>query len=249
MPFQLFAQRLNGVVKDEFTNLPIQNVNIKTSSFATFTSITGKFSLLNAHIGDTIKCTYIGYKSYYLVLNKINTDTIYICLEQNSIFLKDVTINGINSYKMDSIKRRKEFASVFAHDSPALKDIFINKSAYTYTPYSYNTSLNNTTSIVSINILSVIGLLNKNNAPVSKLQKVLLKDEESSYIDHVFSKARVSKATSLTGDSLSEFMDRYRLSIKELKKMTDYDLMLYIRKNYKEFIKTYKYEDQSPFIK
>jgi hypothetical protein len=249
LSFKLFAQRLNGIVIDQLTNLPIQNVSIKITSPATFSSFTGKFGLSNVHIGDTIKFSCIGYKSYNLVLNKINGDTIRVYLEQNFILLKNVTINGINGYKADSIDKRKEFASAFNYRSPGLKDIFITKSPYAYVPNSYNIALNSTTSIVSINLLSAFSLLNKNKAPVSRLQKVLLKDEEDSYIDHVFSKVRVSKVTSLKGDSLSEFMNIYRPPIKELKKMTDYDLTFYIKKSYQEFIKTYKHEDHSPFIK
>ena len=247
--FQLFAQRLNGIVKDRLINIPVPNVSIKTASAITFTSIAGKFSVPNIHIGDTINFSCIGYKPYSLVVNNINTDTVLIYLEPSSILLKNVTVRSINGYKMDSISKRKEFASVFAHKSPGLKDIFITKPLYAYAPYSYNTALNSTASIVSINLLSAIGLLNKNNAPVSRLQKTLLKDEEDSYIDHVFSKARISAITSLKGDSLLAFIDRYRPSVKELKKMTDYDLTLYIKKNYKEFIQTYKHEDHSLFIK
>ena len=249
LSFQLFAQRLNGVVKDKSTNLPIPNANVKTLYSTTFTSIIGQFNFGNVHIGDTLKISYIGYKPYYLVLNKINTDTIHIYLEQIFILLKDVTIRGTNDYKMDSILNRKTFASVFGHKSSGLKDVFISKSPNADIPYSYNTAPNSTASIMSVNLLSVISLLNKNRVPVSKLQKVLLKDEEDSYVYHVFSKPKISSATSLRGDSLSDFMDRYRPTIKELKKMTDYDLTLYIKKSYKEFIKTYKHEDHSLFIK
>ena len=176
LSFKLFAQRLNGVVADKFTNQPIQNVNVQTISFATITSIGGKFSLPNIRMGDTIKFSCIGYRSYYVTFNKISTDTMLIYLEQDHILLKNVTINGVNGYKMDSINKRKEFAAIFAYKSSGFKNIFITKSPYVYTPYSYNTALNSTASIVSVNLLSVIGLLNKNKAPVSRLQKTLLKD-------------------------------------------------------------------------
>ncbi len=235
--FKLFAQQLNGVVKDKLTRLPIQNVSIKTALSTTFTSSSGKFSLHNTYIGDTVKITCIGYEPYYLLSNKIINDTILIYLEQNSILLKGVTINNKNGYKLDSIRRRKEFASVFARKSPALKDIFISKPVYSYTPNNYITAPNSTASIVSINVLSVIGLLNKNKAPVSKLQKVLLKEEEDNYIDHLFSKRKVTTITSLKNDSLIEFMNKYRPSAAELKKMNDYDLIMYIKKYYQEFIK------------
>jgi hypothetical protein len=249
LSFKVFAQRLNGVITDKFTGLPIKNVNITTATSTTFTSVTEKFSLLKVHVGDTIKFSYVGYKPYYLVLNKIYPDTIQVYLEQNSILLKNVTINGINGYRIDSIRRRKEFASVFAYKSSGLKNIFIPKSPYVSVPYSYNTALNSTASIASINLLSAIGLLNKNKAPASKLQKALLKDEDDDYIDHIFSKVRVSTITTLKGDCLSEFLSRYRPSIKELKNMTDYDLIFYIKKSYQEFIKSIKHEDHSLFIK
>ena len=234
--FQLFAQRLTGIVKDKFTNLPIQNVSVKTEQSVSFTSISGRFSLPKPPIGDTIKFSCIGYEPNFLVTYKINNDTIVVYLEQYSILLKSASVTAKNGYKMDSLSRRKEFASVFAYKAPAFKDIFISKSAYSNTPNNYITAPNSTASIVSINILSVIGLLSKNNAPVSKLQKTLLKQEEDSYIDHQFSKRKVTTITSLKNDSLTEFMNRYRPSATALKKMTDYDMILYIKKNYQEFI-------------
>ena len=232
---ELFAQRFNGVVKDKLSGFPIQNATIITGSFTIYTSVTGKFSLSNTHIGDTVNITCIGYLPYYLVLNKISSDTVFINLDKNSILLKAVTISGKTGYKDDSLKRRKEFGSVFNYKSPTFKDIFIPKYANTYTPYSYNTTPNNTTSIISLNLLSAIGLVNKSNAPISKFQKTLIKDEEDSYIDHVFSKRKVSSITALKDDSLSEFMNRYRPSVKELRKMNDYDLILYIKNNYLQF--------------
>lgn len=235
---QLFAQRLNGVVKDKLTNLPIQNVSVTTKLSVSFTSFTGTFSLSKPPIGDTIKFTCIGYEPYNLITYKTNSDTIIVYLEQNSILLKSATVNAKNGYKMDSLKRRKEFASVFAYKAPTLKDIFISKKAYSNTPNNYITAPNSTASIVSINVLSVIGLLNKNKAPVSKLQKVMLKEEEDRYIDHVFSRKKVTTITSLKNDSLIEFMNKYRPSAAELKKMNDYDLILYIKKYYQEFIKS-----------
>lgn len=235
LSLQLYAQRINGVVIDRSTSLPIQNVSITTSLSTSFSSLTGKFSLANIHIGDTIKFSCVGYKPYHLILNKINIDTLIITLEQNSTILKAVTINSTFDYKADSIKRRKEFASLFNYKFPTFKDIFISRSSYSTTPYSYNTAPNNTTSIISVNLLSAIGLIGKSNAPQSKLQKVLIRDEEDSYIDHLFSKRKVAAITHLKNDSLSEFMNRYRPLAKDLRKMNDYDLINYIKNSYQKF--------------
>ena len=43
--------------------------------------------------------------------------------------------------------------------------------------------------------------------------------------------------THLKGDSLQTFMDKYRPSVADAKTMTDYEVMLYIKKCYGEFIK------------
>ncbi len=96
--FQLFAQRLNGVVKDKLTNLPIQNVSIKTPASLSFTSISGKFSLPGPPIGDTIKFSCIGYEPKYLVTYKINNDSLIVYLEQHAILLNNVTINAKNVF-------------------------------------------------------------------------------------------------------------------------------------------------------
>ncbi len=238
LSFQAYAQSINGVVKDKFTNLPISNVSVKTLSSLNFTSVSGRFSLNNIRIGDTIKFSCIGYQPHQLVVSKIISDTILVYLNQNSILLKSVTINHKNDYKSDSIRKRKEYAAMFTYKAPTIKDIFIPKSVYSNTPNNYINAPNSTASIVSINVLSVIGLLNKNNAPVSRLQKVLLKEEEDMYIDHVFSRKKVTTITSLKNDSLIEFINKYRPRAAELKKMNDYDLIMYIKKYYQEFIKS-----------
>lgn len=107
---------------------------------------------------------------------------------------------------------------------------------------------NSTASIVSVNLLSLVSLLSKkSNDPTSKLQQTLLKDEETAYVDRMFSKQKITTLTSLKGDSLLDFMDDYRPTIKQAKEMTDYEMMLYIKKSYAEFIKTYDASNRSPF--
>jgi hypothetical protein len=113
----------------------------------------------------------------------------------------------------------------------------------------YSPFQNSTSSLIGVNLLSVIGLLSKKNAPVSKMQKQLIKDEEYNYVDHIFSKEKVQSLTSLKGDSLQNFINEYRPSIKEVKQMTDYQVIIYIKKSYETFIKTYKDEILPPLIK
>jgi hypothetical protein len=211
------------------------------------TASDGRFSLLKPALEDTIKVTCIGYKPYYFTLDLKNfTDTLLIALRPQSLILNQVNITGIYNYKSDSLRIRKEFGSVFNYKAPSLKDAFIKKSSESN---RYNTVSNNTSQILSVNVLSLIGLIGKNKTSLSKLQKTLQKDEEVKYIEHLFSKQKVIALTALKGDSLQAFMETYRPSLIQLKKMSGYDLMIYIKKSYNEFIKTYRHENTSPFKK
>jgi hypothetical protein len=80
--------------------------------------------------------------------------------------------------------------------------------------------------------------LGKNRSPTTKLQQVLLKDEQINYVDQVFSRQKVVELTHLKGDSLQTFMDKYRPSAGAARTMSDYEMMIYIKKCYLEFEKS-----------
>jgi hypothetical protein len=245
---QVFSQHLTGYIIDNVTKRPIKNALVATSSKNTYTTSTGSFVLKNFHSGDTVIVSHLGYEAYYIKhSNRSKTDTLLISLKSSSIVLEEVRISGIRNYTLDSINRRKEYAAFFAYKAPKFKDIFITKSPNV--PTQYSPFQNSTSNLVSIDLLSVLGLLSKNNAPVPKMQKQLLKDEEYNYVDHIFSKEKVQSLTSMKGDSLQNFMNKYRPSIKELKQMTDYQLIIYIKKNYETFKNTCKPEILPPLIK
>jgi hypothetical protein len=232
---QLFAQHLNGVVLDKHTRAPVAHATVSTTSQILFTTVEGRFNLSTIHKGDTVKITCVGYKPYSFAFY-LPVDTIHIYLEQNAVALKDVTIKAKRDANTDSINLRKQFAKVFNYQGTKFKDVFITRDPYVYKPNDYITSTNNATTLLSVNLLSVLSLLNKDNAPVSKLQTTLIKDEQYSYVDQVFSKQKVKELTPLKGDSLQTFMDRYRPSVANAKGMSDYDAMIYIKKCYKDFV-------------
>jgi hypothetical protein len=68
-----------------------------------------------------------------------------------------------------------------------------------------------------------------------KFKKRLLTDEDDKYVDSRFDKDLVSEITKLQNDSLSIFMDKYRPAAGVLKKMTSYDVMIYIKKSLQSF--------------
>ena len=234
----LYAQRLNGIITDRNTLLPIAHVTISTPHQTLFTSALGQFTLSDLHKGDTIKVSCIGYKSHFLVFSQPVSDTIRIYLEQTVTSLKSVVIIGKRCANADSIRLRKEFAPVFNYNGTTIKDAFITHSPYD--AYKYNdfiTSPHNMTTLLSVNLLQVMDWLGKNKAPTTKLQRVLLKDEQINYVDQVFSRQKVVELTHLRGDSLQNFMDKYRPSAATVRSMNDYEVMIYIKKSYTEFVK------------
>lgn len=173
------------------------------------------------------------FSSNLLLAQELKTDTALTLPELKPITLSNVTIKGFRNYKLDSLNRRKDFASVFAYKAPGLKDIFMTRSpgiSQLYSPFQ-----NSPSNLVSVNLLAVVGLLNRNNTPVSRLQKKLLQDEAQGYVDRIFSMEKVQSLTTLSGDSLRMFMDKYRPTAEQVKEMTAYDLMVYIKKSGDEF--------------
>jgi len=243
---RLHAQYIAGKVVDQETGLPIALATLASGTVLAFTGADGLFTLSGIRLGDTISVTCIGYKRFQLAVGIQNR--LIVRLEPISIVLDQVSVSALRDYRADSIRNRKEYAKVFNYQAPGLKDVFINRANTAYTPNTYNASPNNATQLVSVNLLAVMGLLAKNKAPESELQKILIRDEEATYVDHIFSKQKVMEITAMKGDSLQDFMAMYRPTIQQIKKMSGYDLITYIRKSYTEFLKTYRRET-SPFRK
>jgi len=233
----LYAQQLSGRVLDRNTLQSIPHATIITPKQTTFTSDKGLFTVYNLRRGDTIKITFVGYKPHFLVYSQKVTDTIPVYLEQTVTSLKSVVIIGKRPSNTDSVKLRKEFAPVFNYKGTTFKDVLMSNSSYIKPYNDFITSTHSTATLLSVNLLQVFDWFGKNKTPTSKLQKTLLKDEQMNYVDQVFSKEKVVELTHLKGDSLQNFMDKYRPSAGVARTMSDYEMMIYIKKCYGEFEK------------
>ncbi|UOE51044.1 carboxypeptidase-like regulatory domain-containing protein [Mucilaginibacter sp. SMC90] len=240
LSINLFAQRVKGIVIDKTTYLPVANAFIGTPASKSISNAEGKFTLTNVKPGDTLRISSIGYKPFKLVVSFLKLDTLRCYISPDATVLSEVKIRAKRNAKADSLRNRREFASVFAYHGATIKDMFITRSPDLDfgKPSDHIHADKSTASILSINLLSVIDMLGKNKAPQSKLQKILLKDEDEEYVDRFFSPERVSSITNLKGDSLQNFMNQYHPDIKKVKKMSDYDMVSYIKKSYAEYVKS-----------
>jgi len=245
---QLYAQHVNGLVLDKGDGLPIPGAVVKNGNSIQLTSSNGSFTLTNAHPGDSVRITFIGYNPYYLALGASGTDTIRVYLIPGTILLNNVNIRARYDRKIDSLQNRHEFARVFDYKAPTFIDIFDTVDRFAYTPNNYITSGNNTTQLVNVNVLSLISLFGKNKTPASRLHDLAIKQEKLDYIDERFSREKIVTLTKLKGDSLNNFIYLYRPAIDYLKTMKEYDLEIYIKKSYEEY-KSGKNPDKVPVLK
>ena len=148
------------------------------------------------------------------------------------IQLDEVQIRMRRNYKKDSLALRTEYAKVFNYKAPGLKDLLISKNRVAKSFYP----VNSTSSIAGLNVLALLPLLWQNKVPASKLKKRLLKEEEYHFVDQSFSKEKILSLTPLKGDSLIRFTEYYRPASAAARKMNDYEMMLYIKKSYQDFL-------------
>jgi hypothetical protein len=248
-PLGLLAQDIKGTVVDKESGKPVANATVSTTRLLTSTYSDGVFSLKGIYPGDTLTVKCIGYKPYKMGIGLYTAKTITIYLQPTNILLQSVAIKAKHNPKSDSIRLRKQFAAVFEYKAPTFYDMFAKVDPYLYVPYNYIQSTNGLSTLVTVDVLSVISLLDKNKDHTSKLQKTLLNDEETAYVDRMFSKQKITNLTNLKGDSLLDFMDDYRPSEKQVKKMSDYDMVIYIKNSYAQFLKNYDVSERSPFSK
>ena len=222
-----YGQTINGIVTDKKTGQPLTGAWVATSKANTITGIQGEFSIATAKTNDTLRVKMQGYKLYVLPLNSTNNKNVRIGLETAIIELNEVHVSAKRDRIKDSVNNRKMFAKEFNSSAPKLKDI-IAPSAGNAGPIP----------MVGITIVpsQFIRALTYKHSREYKFKKVLIRDEQNRYIDSRFSENLVSSVTNLKGDSLLDFMDRYRPGIERIKKMSDYDIRVYIKASQQKMI-------------
>ena len=97
---------LRGIVLDEM-NEPVVGATVQTKSRTgvnngTMTDIDGLFEFSNAHIGDTLVVSYVGYSPYRKVLNK-DDSFMRIKLSIDDSLLEEVVVVGYGQQKKASV--------------------------------------------------------------------------------------------------------------------------------------------------
>lgn len=231
---QVYAQQLNGQALDLFTKQPAVNAVVKYGTQRTQTAMNGKFKLTRINGTEKITIRHMGYQPYEVMPGQ--GDSVLIYLTPISIDLSDVTVSARKDYTKAIQKLQKEYADMETYEKPILGNVLVEKGLRDKSDFAGLVS-NSTSSIATVDLLRVVNLFKTKKTDSTNLQKTQKILEDQQYIEKHFSAETVTSVTGLKGDALKNFLQKYRPSVSEIRKMNDYEIMTYIKKSYDEFKK------------
>ena len=189
---------------------------------------------------------YINYRNkqyrYYPTRAEFSSGVFEIYLDDSTGFtinyhtLTPVTVKN-NRYTADSLERRKEYERIFKFRTDKI-NMGNNKwhdSIPTIGGKVARDTRNKKLSLLNITSLTH-AIKSKKTKQTLALQKRLIKQEQTNYVEHVFTPALVEKYSGIhDDDSLNLFVQKYAPTYDELITMTELDIGMYILKKSRLF--------------
>lgn len=206
---------------DEETMKPLSPAIIFNASTgqSAYTDIQGNYSLA-AKTGDSLSFSYSGYHT----LQKTATPNEMLITEmlRLNVNLEEHVVHNLTPFQKDSI----EMTTIYSKEL-STKPVKVGFS--------------------SANGGGVTGLI---GAPVKKMSRSykrnkrfkenFKRDMEQKYIDTRYTSELVTAITGFTGDSVFTFINSYPMEYSFARSASDLELKMWIRNNYKEYIKPKK---------
>jgi len=205
-------QQLAGKIFKKGTKELIPGVTVKNNTIYKYSrsDFGGNYRVL-ARQGDTILLSSAGYKADTVIVTETMLFSGFdILMAPNVVELPTVEVDDMSKYEADSVQRRKDYSFILDRIHPVK---LVNEKRSGDAP-----GLN----------FSPVGYFSKNEKENRKLKKRLQEEDENAYIDAKFPRSRVALLTRLQGDSLQQFMLRYRPGYKFCRKAASQDILQYI---------------------
>ena len=184
----------------------IQNI----SQHRVNTSDLGGNYKIQAGIGDTVIFSHLGYISDTVVVNStMFIERLPIELKVKISNLATVDVNEMSKYELDSLSRREDYDYIFKNKNN--KPLWDNKLSGDGRGVNF----------------SPIGHWSSEEKQKRKLKERLERDDREEFIYYKFSR-RVPKLTGLQGDSLLQFINKYKPTYEYCLHATSLDILLYI---------------------
>lgn len=207
------AQSIKGTVVDGETGLPLSAVTVLISETqkVAFTDANGYF-IIDANTGDRVAFSLPGYRPEYRKkpFTVDGVATMRVELFKLSYELDEFVFRPkYTPYQLDSINRRETYSRVLARHKSSIA------SPLSWTAEKFS----------------------KRAKRIFKFQKMYNGMEEQKFIDTRYTPAIVAQMTGLQGDTLAHFMNANPLPSDFARAATDLELKMWIRENYKAWMK------------
>lgn len=181
--------------------------NSRTGSTAVSNGI-GEFKL-RASKGDTLIVSKAGYSTTRVVI--LDDNPVIVKLNRTAIVLKEVAVSATDlSAEKVYERNKKEYNTIIRKGDKS--------EIITVTPLS-----------IGVKVDKLYSALSREGKQARYLQRILEDSYEGSMSEQRFTDALVSEITNYSGQKLIDFEKKYRPSLSDLNKMSDYELIKYIR--------------------
>jgi hypothetical protein len=223
--------QLTGKVRSKNTSEILANVTIsnKTLGKHNFSDLGGNYRI-TARPGDTLIVSCATYHADTLLItpSMLGTETTLL-LSENAVTLPSVSVTESN-YQKDSAGRHEDYAWLLDKKHPV--KLMNEKRPGDGPGLSF----------------SPLGYYSKDEVRKRRLKKRLKQEEEDYFVDFRFPRERVGALTGLKGDSLSQFMIRFRPTYKFCRSANTMDMLLYINDKLVSFRKGFsQFPDREKF--
>jgi len=195
------AQSIVGVIVDNITKKPIDNVNIENTftGFGMLSDDQGKFFIAASH-GQLLEFRKPGYKTVHV---RIPDGTIppyfKIILQAGPVEIPPYQL--ANKYQRDSLKYRQ----LYEHELDVRR---MNGLDVIQHPFD---------------------AMSKTKREIWAFQDDYKETEKQKFVDNSFTPELITRLTGLTGDSLTYYMRRYRPSYEQVRNMNEYSFYNFIK--------------------
>jgi hypothetical protein len=211
------GQVLIGRVTDKETGeglYPVSVTNLSTR-YSVLTDKDGNYSI-EAKAGEFVAFTLMGYKAQQKTIPySIGTAEVYITLQSISYVLDEAEIKALTKYQKDSIYRKETYQRPLAA-----------KHAGIMSPFSV-----------------LAEQFSQKSKRTFKFQKDFYNWETQLFTDSRYTPELVHELTKFSEDTLAHFMYSYPIAYDYARTATELELKMWIRTNYKEYIKGERYKD------
>lgn len=211
---------VNGKVYESVNMVPLEGVSVRNmrSGGGELSDRFGFYSV-NVRPGDSIEYYVLGYKRFKFKVPVATGDiakNVYLTINQFN--LPGVEVLARRNVTKDSLNNRLENAALFNYHRPSVAKAILGS---VFHPIS------------GLEMLTDMG----KNRRLKHFQAHLVDEERDHYIESRFSRQDIEDLTGLKGKELETFMTEYKPSYEFTQNAAQYDMLLYIKEKYAEYVK------------